>query len=66
MGVSLKDIIGLTKEIPEECFEEAFEKLKEIKEKAEREQESKSATCLRCGSDKVVRNGKRNGRQAYL
>lgn len=66
MGVSLKDIIGLTKEIPEECFEEAFEKLKEIKDKAEREQASKTTACLRCGSDQVVRNGKRNGRQSYL
>lgn len=66
MGVSLKDIIGLTKEIPEECFEEVFEKLKKIKEKAEREAESKSVECLHCGSEKVVRNGKRNGRQAYL
>ena len=37
MGVSLKDISGLTKETPEECFEEVFEKLREIKEKAERE-----------------------------
>lgn len=66
MSISLKDIIGLTKEIPEECFEEAFEKLKEIKEKAEREKETKSVECLRCGSEEVVRNGKRNGRQAYL
>jgi transposase-like protein len=66
MSVSLKDIIGLTKEIPEECFEEVFEKLKEIKENAEREEGSKAVECLRCGSEKAVRNGKRNGRQAYL
>lgn len=65
MGITLKDIIGLTKEIPEECFEETYEKLREIKEKSDREQELKSELCLRCGSDKVVRNGKRNGRQAY-
>jgi hypothetical protein len=35
MGVTLKDIIGLAKELPEEYFEETFERLKEIKEKAE-------------------------------
>ena len=33
MAITLKDIIGLTKEIPEEYFKETFEKLKEIKEK---------------------------------
>lgn len=65
MAITLKDILGMAKEIPEECFEETFEKLKEIKEKAEREQETKSIECLRCGSGNVVRNGKRNGIQAY-
>ena len=34
MSITLKEIIGLAKELPEECFEETFEKLKEIKEKA--------------------------------
>ena len=62
MSVTLKDLIGLTKEIPEECFEEAFEKLKELKEKAEQEKEAKAVECIRCGSRNVVRNGKRNGR----
>ena len=66
MAITLKDILGMAKEIPEEYFEETFEKLKEIREKAEREQETKPVECIRCGSGKVVRNGKRNGRQAYL
>jgi transposase-like protein len=66
MVVTLKDIIGLAKELPEECFEETLEKLREIKEKAEAEKESKPVSCLRCGSVKVVRNGKQKGRQFYL
>lgn len=68
MNVTLKDLIGLAKEIPERYFEEAFEKLKEIKEKAESEEEaeSKIKSCPHCGSITVVRNGKRNGRQAYM
>lgn len=66
MAITLKDIIGIAKELPEECFEETFEKLKEIKEKAEAEKESAPVACLRCGSINVVRNGKRHGRQAYL
>jgi len=68
MNVTLKDLIGLTKELPEKYFEEIFEKLKEIKEKAEAEEEadSKIKRCPHCGSDSVVRNGKRNNRQAYM
>ena len=66
MAVTLKDILGLAKELPEECFEETFARLKEIKEKTEAEKESAPVTCLRCGSVNVVRNGKRNGRQSYL
>ena len=62
----MKDLIGLTKELPEEYLEEAFETLKGIKDKAEAEKESKPEECLRCGSVKVVRNGKQNGRQFYL
>ena len=62
MAVTLKDIIGLAKELPEECFEETLEKLREIKERAEAEKESKPVERLRCGSVKVVRNGKQKGR----
>jgi transposase-like protein len=66
MGVTLKEIIGLAKELPEEYFEETYEKLKEIKEKAETEKGKAPVTCLRCGSVNVVRNGKQSGRQTYL
>ena len=66
MAITLKDIIELSKELPEECYEETFEKLKEIKEKAKAERESAPATCLSCGSSNMVRNGKRHKKQAYL
>lgn len=66
MAITLKDIIKLTKELPEECYDETFEKLKEIKEKTECEKDNSSATCMHCGSCSVVRNGKRKGKQAYL
>jgi transposase-like protein len=66
MAVTLKEIIGLAKELPEEYFEETFERLKEIKEKAEAERKSVPVTCLRCGSAKVVRNGRQSGKQTYL
>lgn len=66
MAITLKDLIGITKELPEEYLEEAYEALKGIKDKAEAEKESKPVECLRCCSIKVVRNGKQNGRQVYL
>lgn len=65
MAITLKDLIGLTKEIPEEYLTEAFETLKEIKDKAEAEKESKPVECLRCSSVNIVRNGKQKGRQYY-
>jgi len=65
MEITLKDIIGLTKEIPAKYFEETFEKLKEIKEKAEAEEETGEESCPKCESRQIVRNGKRRGKQAY-
>jgi transposase-like protein len=66
MNITLKELIGLVKELPEEAFEDAFEKLKEAKERVEAEKEAALVACLGCGGPRVVRNGKRNGRQAYL
>ena len=68
MTITLKDIIGLTKELPEKYFEEVYARLKEIKEKAEEEKEAEAntKTCPGCESRTIVRNGKRNGKQAYV
>jgi len=66
MEVRLKDIIGLVKELPAKYLEEALETLKEIKEKAEAEEESEADSCPHCGSKAIVRNGKRNKKQAYI
>jgi transposase-like protein len=62
----LKEIIGLVKEIPESYLEEALEKIKEIKEKAESEEETEESSCPHCNSQKIVRNGHKRGKQAYL
>ena len=56
--VTLKELIGLARELPEEYIGEAFEILKGIKDRAEVKKKSKPVECLRCGSVKVVRNGK--------
>jgi transposase-like protein len=66
MEITIKDVLGLAKELPEDKLKEAFERLKELKDQAEREKESAPVKCLNCGSEHVVRNGKRHGRQAYI
>jgi transposase-like protein len=70
VNVTLKDLIRLTKELPEECFVEAYEKLKEINENAkpdaDSDNSSESIGCISCGSINLYRNGKRHGKQAYL
>lgn len=66
MNITLKDIIGLAKELPEEYFRETYEKLQEIKEKADSQREEKLESCPECGSTSIKRNGKRSRKQAYL
>jgi transposase-like protein len=66
MEITLKDIIGLVKELPETSFAETFEKLTDIKEKAEKEKASAPVACHGCGSVSVSRNGKGHGKQAYI
>jgi transposase-like protein len=66
MTITLKDIIALTKELPETCFEEVFEKLTEIKKKADIETEPEEQHCPHCKSALIMRNGKNKGKQMYL
>lgn len=66
MGITIKELIGLTRELPEEYLDEAYARVKELKDKAEAEKESKPVGCVRCGSVKVARNGKQKGRQFYV
>jgi transposase-like protein len=66
MEVTLKEIIGLVKEIPEEYLKETLEKLKEIKEKAAEQKKEEEQNCPECKSEKIVRNGKHKGKQAYV
>jgi transposase-like protein len=63
---TLVEIIALAKEIPESHLEEALEKLREIKEQADSEEEKGRSFCPHCDSQKVVRNGHKHGKQAFL
>jgi len=65
--ITLKDLIDMVKELPEEYFNETHEKLTEIKKKSsEEEKESKEQSCPNCNSSQISRNGKNRGKQMYL
>ncbi len=70
MAITLKDIIQLVKQLPEERFSAAYKQLKEIRESTNSDEESDDVSepvaCVTCGSTKLYRNGKRHGKQAYL
>ena len=63
---TLKDLLGLVKELPEEAFAEAFEKLEEIKKTTQEALASAPMTCPHCGDSRCVRNGKNRNRQVFL
>ena len=63
---NLVELIALAKEIPESYLAEAIEKLKEIKEKADKDAENDDKSCPHCNSVKFVRNGQKSRKQAYL
>jgi transposase-like protein len=63
---TLVEIIALVKEIPESYLEETLSKVKEIKEKADTEEESAESECPHCKSQATVRNGRKNKKQMYM
>ena len=62
----LVEIIALVREIPEGYLEETLAAVKGIKEKADSEKEPEEADCPCCHSGRVVRNGCKSGKQAFL
>jgi len=63
--VTLKDLIRLVKELPEDRFAEAFEYMNGIKTAAEEERGAAPVVCIHCG-ERAVKNGKNDGIQQYL
>lgn len=61
----LAEVIAIAKELPEKYIEDALEKMKELKKKAEAEK-PKETSCPHCQSMNIVRNGKKHGKQAYI
>jgi transposase-like protein len=65
---TLVEIIALVKEIPEIYLKETLEKVQEIKKKADEDAENNNSKpkCPHCNSEKVLRNGHKHKKQAYL
>ena len=63
---TLTEIITIVKEIPESHLDETLEKIKKIKERADSEKEAINSRCPHCNSQKIVRNGHKHRKQAYL
>lgn len=61
----LVELIALVKELPESHLAEAIKKIREIKDKADAEEEA-DTSCPHCGSQRIVRNGHKRRKQAYL
>ncbi len=66
MNITLKEIIKLAKELPESTYAEAYEKLKELSESNNNDEETGTVGCVACGSVNISKNGKRHGKQAYM
>ena len=62
---TLKDLIRLTKELPESSFAEVFEYMSDVLTKADEARKTASVLCVRCG-EKAVKNGKNDGIQQYI
>jgi transposase-like protein len=62
---TLKDIIRLAKELPEDCFAQVFELMSDVKDAAEQALKTAPVICIHCG-EKAVKNGKNDGIQQYL
>jgi len=63
--VSIKNLIKLVKELPEECIADVYKYANDAKETAENAVKSAPVVCVRCGA-KSVKNGKDNGIQQYI
>jgi len=62
---TLKDLIRLVKELPEDSFEQAFGLMNSMKEAAEQVCATAPVLCVHCNK-KAVKNGKKDNIQQYL
>ena len=66
MKSKLIEAIELLKRLPEKGIEKALEQLGEIKDECDEGENKGERPCPHCHSRKVVRNGHKKGKQAYV
>jgi transposase-like protein len=66
MSNMLAEAIDLLKHLPERYLEKAFEAIREVKSAHDKEEKGTPPPCPACTSDKIVRNGHKHGKQAFL
>ena len=66
MENTLTDAIDILKRLPEKGVEKALEMLRDIKAECDKEKKSTVPKCLHCGGERIVRNGHKHGKQAFL
>ena len=66
MGNPLTEAIELLKQMTEKGIEKALEQLREIKAECDKEKKSSTTKCPHCESERIVRNGHKHNKQAYL
>ena len=66
MGNTLAEAIEILKQLPEKYVEKALEAIREVKSEHEKEEKHTIPPCPNCKSEKIVKNGKKCRKQAFL
>lgn len=66
MGNTLAEAIEILKQLPEKYVEKALQSIREVKSEHEKEKKHTNPPCPNCKSDKIVKNGKKCRKQAFL
>jgi transposase-like protein len=66
MANTLAEAIEILKHLPERHVEKALQAIREVKSEHDQEEKETIPQCPKCKSEKVVRNGKKRRKQAFL
>jgi len=66
MGNTLAEAIEILKQLPEKYVEKALEAIREVKSEHEKEEKHTIPPCPNCKSERIVKNGKKCRKQAFL
>ncbi|GFP28507.1 IS1/IS1595 family N-terminal zinc-binding domain-containing protein [Candidatus Hakubella thermalkaliphila] len=66
MSNILAEAIEILKHLPEKYVEKALEAIREVKSEHEKEEKTTTPPCPKCKGGKIVRNGRKHGKQAFL